>query len=119
MTKRNDLTQGGMICVSIVCLSLLLASCQMLPSAQPKPLSSYDDQVQALLARMSLEEKIGQMIQLDQEHLKDPRDIETYFIGSVLSGGSSDVASLAITESSRYLARPLMISSVSPWLKNS
>jgi beta-glucosidase len=57
---------------------------------KPEPLSSYDHQVQDLLTKMTLEEKIGQMIQLDQEHLKDPQDIATYFIGSVLSGGSSD-----------------------------
>ena len=61
-----------------------------MPSAKPKPLSSYDNQVLKLLEQMTLEEKIGQMIQLDQEHLKDPQDIETYFIGSVLSGGNSD-----------------------------
>jgi beta-glucosidase len=90
MTKLNHSLQQGIKRLSIACLSLLLASCQMMPSARPKPLSSYDDQVQALLAKMTLEEKIGQMIQLDQEHLKDPRDIETYFIGSVLSGGNSD-----------------------------
>jgi len=90
MTKRKGLMQGGKICVGITCLSMLLASCQMMPSARPKPLSSYNNQVQELLARMTLDEKIGQMIQLDQEHLKDSRDIETYFIGSILSGGSSD-----------------------------
>ncbi len=39
---------------------------------------------------MTLEEKIGQMIQTDQEHLRDPADIEKYYIGSVLSGGNSD-----------------------------
>lgn len=39
---------------------------------------------------MTLEEKIGQMIQADQEFLKDPADIETYFLGSLLSGGGSD-----------------------------
>jgi beta-glucosidase len=61
-----------------------------MPSAKPQPLSSYDSQVRELLAQMTLEEKIGQMIQLDQEHLKDPQDIETYFIGSILSGGNSD-----------------------------
>ena len=90
MTIMDHSTQLGIRISTIACLSLLLASCQMMPSGRPKPLSSYDDQVQTLLAQMTLEEKIGQMIQLDQEHLKDPRDIETYFIGSVLSGGSSD-----------------------------
>jgi beta-glucosidase len=59
-------------------------------AAQPKPLSSFDAQVKPLLARMTLAEKIGQMTQPDQESIKDLADIENYFIGSILSGGSSD-----------------------------
>ena len=39
---------------------------------------------------MTLEEKIGQMIQADQEHLQNPADIEKYCLGSLLSGGNSD-----------------------------
>ena len=40
---------------------------------------------------MTLEEKIGQMTQPEQEHvLANPGDIQKYFIGSVLSGGDSD-----------------------------
>lgn len=41
---------------------------------------------------MTLEEKIGQMIQADQEHLQDPADIEKCYLGSLLSGGNSDPA---------------------------
>ena len=59
-------------------------------ASQPKPLSSFDAQVKPLLARMTLAEKIGQMTQPDQEFIKDPADIGRYFIGSILSGGSSD-----------------------------
>jgi beta-glucosidase len=55
-----------------------------------KPLSSFDAQVKPLLARMTLDEKIGQMTQPDQEHLKELSDIENYSLGSILSGGSSD-----------------------------
>ncbi|HEX8920869.1 MAG TPA: glycoside hydrolase family 3 N-terminal domain-containing protein, partial [Pyrinomonadaceae bacterium] len=55
-----------------------------------KPLTSYDGQVNQLIARMTLDEKIGQMTQAEQDALKDPADIETYFLGSLLSGGSSD-----------------------------
>src|SRR3954462_3179631 len=39
---------------------------------------------------MTLEEKIGQMTQPEQSALKDPADVEKYFVGSVLSGGDSD-----------------------------
>lgn len=59
-------------------------------NAQPRPLSSYDKNVQPLLAQMTLEEKVGQMVQAEQSALKDITDIETYFLGSLLSGGSSD-----------------------------
>jgi beta-glucosidase len=55
-----------------------------------RPLSSYDARVRQLLSRMTLEEKIGQMTQAEQSGLEDVSDIERYFLGSLLSGGSSD-----------------------------
>jgi beta-glucosidase len=45
---------------------------------------------QKLLAGMSLDEKIGQMTQPDQMFLKSLDDIDTYHLGSLLSGGDSD-----------------------------
>lgn len=60
------------------------------PTQAPKLLSSYNSQANRLRARMTLEEKIGQMVQAEQSALKDFSDIERYFLGSVLSGGSSD-----------------------------
>jgi beta-glucosidase len=45
--------------------------------------------VEALLAQMTLDEKIGQMTQVDRTALKDGREIQDFFIGSVLSGGDS------------------------------
>src|SRR5258708_5735829 len=53
-------------------------------------LSSYDGEARALLARMTLEEKIGQMTQAEQDKLANETDIETLFLGSLLSGGNSD-----------------------------
>jgi beta-glucosidase len=69
---------------------LIAAVCLCWAASKPKPLSAYDPEAKALLARMTLDEKIGQMTQPDQTNLKDPADIEKYFVGSVLSGGSSD-----------------------------
>jgi beta-glucosidase len=60
------------------------------PQASARPLKSFDAQANALLARMTLEEKIGQMTQAEQDALHDIGDIETYFLGSLLSGGNSD-----------------------------
>lgn len=59
-------------------------------SPMQKRLPSYDRRVRELLARMTLEEKIGQMTQAEQEALKDAGEIEKYFLGSLLNGGSSD-----------------------------
>lgn len=44
--------------------------------------------IDELLLRLSLEEKIGQMIQPEIRHLT-PQDIKDYHIGSVLNGGGS------------------------------
>ena len=53
--------------------------------------SEHDKQVDALLAQMTLDEKIGQMVQVDSSALKDNvADVQKYFLGSVLSGGASD-----------------------------
>jgi beta-glucosidase len=39
---------------------------------------------------MTLEEKLGQMTQVDMNALKDKADVKNCFLGSVLSGGNSD-----------------------------
>ena len=49
-----------------------------------------DGKVRELLGRMTLEEKVGQMVQANSASLKDPSDVENLFLGSILSGGSSD-----------------------------
>jgi len=41
------------------------------------------------MSRMTLDEKIGQMTQPDQQFLKDVSDIQKYHVGSLLSGGDS------------------------------
>ena len=60
-----------------------------IPAAQ-QPLSSYDGKARELVAQMTLEEKIGQMTQAEQDALKDVNDIQKFSLGSLLSGGGSD-----------------------------
>ena len=60
--------------------------------AADNSMSNPDSQADALLAQMTLDEKIGQMVQADSGALTDPADVQKYFLGSVLSGGSSDPA---------------------------
>jgi beta-glucosidase len=76
----------------IACLAPSLR--QQLPGAdagasRQADFAAYDAQAKQLLAAMTLDEKIGQMIQPDQSALKDVGDIERYFLGSLLSGGGS------------------------------
>ena len=52
----------------------------------PAVATSVDDRVEALLAQMTLAEKIGQMTQVEKNSIT-PKDVTRYFIGSVLSGG--------------------------------
>ncbi len=49
------------------------------------------NKVDSLLALMTLDEKIGQMTQVDILALKDMNDIAKYSIGSILCGGNSEI----------------------------
>ena len=53
-------------------------------------LTSHDAEIDSLLASMTLAEKVGQMTQADISFIEDPEDVADLFLGSVLSGGSSD-----------------------------
>ena len=70
--------------------SALAAAGGMFTSANARSLKAQDPKVRELLARMTLEEKVGQMIQTERSALKELSDVENYFIGSFLSGGTSD-----------------------------
>ncbi|MDX2139907.1 MAG: glycoside hydrolase family 3 N-terminal domain-containing protein [Chloroflexota bacterium] len=50
------------------------------------PTLSIEERVADLLSRMTLEEKIGQMTQVEVNSIT-PEDVTRYFIGSILSGG--------------------------------
>lgn len=70
-------------------IPLLLSICTTLAL---QSFAGPDDQADALLAKMTLDEKIGQMTQVDSNALKDKTDVQKYFLGSVLSGGDSNPA---------------------------
>lgn len=83
--------------MSIQKLVLLLSAIVLLSSAnnslnaQAYLDSTLSVEVRAddLLSRMSLDEKIGQMTQIERQAFPEITDLGTYFIGSVLSGGGS------------------------------
>lgn len=56
-----------------------------------EPSQPVEARVEDLLARMTLEEKIGQMTQVEKNSIR-PGDITKYFIGSILSGGGGSPA---------------------------
>lgn len=60
--------------------------------AAPILRASPESDADALLAKMTLDEKVGQMVQVDMLALKNTADVRNYFLGSVLSGGDSDPA---------------------------
>jgi beta-glucosidase len=78
--------------VILICAAVLTFSAATLSQAASVALDDpkIEKQVDALLAQMTLDEKIGQMVQVDSSALINKNDIATYFLGSVLSGGNSD-----------------------------
>jgi beta-glucosidase len=74
-----------------VCAMILLAL-SAATSRGAQQFSAYNKQVESMLSQMTLDEKIGQMTQVDSAALKDKSDVKKYFLGSVLSGGGSDPA---------------------------
>ena len=57
-------------------------------NAQPKRDPAVERRVDALLKTMSVEDKVGQIIQVDIGSIT-PADVRSYKIGSVLNGGNS------------------------------
>lgn len=58
-------------------------------AAQPQRDQKIEARIDALIARMSIEDKVGQLLQVDIGSIT-PADLLTYKIGSVLNGGNSD-----------------------------
>ncbi|MEN6522436.1 MAG: glycoside hydrolase family 3 N-terminal domain-containing protein, partial [Anaerolineaceae bacterium] len=78
----------------ILLICFMISSCSFngkpvkeIQSSTPTPENAATF-IEDLLSRMTLEEKIGQMTQVERGSIK-PGDIKKYFIGSILSGGGS------------------------------
>jgi beta-glucosidase len=78
-----------------VAFSIALAAMTILPlhaadtAPYLDPAQPIDTRVADLLSRMTLDEKIGQMVQADLDCVTNLADIQTYGFGSMLSGGDS------------------------------
>jgi beta-glucosidase len=76
----------------IVVVGFVILSCSKTKNdnpAQDDNTQTIDEKVNALVAQMTLEEKVGQMTQVDRSALQSIDDIKNYFLGSLLSGGGS------------------------------
>jgi len=78
-----------------LCLSAAVASCQTAPALWPHaaipPAASQPDldaQARAIVAGMTLEQKVGQMTQAEIRSVT-PDDVRRYYIGSILNGGGA------------------------------
>ena len=68
--------------VSALSLCILISGCA--DTGQDR-----EEFVKGLVQKMTLDEKVGQMTQVDKRMLDSESDIATYFLGSILSGGGS------------------------------
>jgi beta-glucosidase len=73
---------------------LFLALLLPLTAAEGQPSPRAQAKAREMLSRMTLDEKIGQMVQVDLNGLKDAANIQKYALGSMLSGGDSDPADI-------------------------
>ncbi|VVT21982.1 1,4-beta-D-glucan glucohydrolase [Sphingomonas sp. EC-HK361] len=96
MTRRLRLATATLILSAAA--APLLAQTALSPVAHPeqwpKPAMQrhrdpkVEARVAAMLARMSIEDKVGQLLQVDIASIA-PKDLETYKLGSILNGGNS------------------------------
>jgi beta-glucosidase len=92
---KNAVTRTRRACL---CWKVFLAAwiVSLWPAGTSAQQSSNDvGQVGALVAQMTLDEKIGQMTQADALALADKSDVQKYFLGSVLSGGGRGPSDLS------------------------
>ncbi|MBK8947041.1 MAG: glycoside hydrolase family 3 C-terminal domain-containing protein [Ignavibacteriae bacterium] len=80
--------------IFVLMISIIILSCSNNVVRKEKELS-IDEKVKDLLSKMTLDEKIGQMTQVDQNAFVDYNDITKYSIGSVLWGGNSEIPDIS------------------------
>ncbi|WP_297730414.1 glycoside hydrolase family 3 protein [uncultured Maricaulis sp.] len=91
MATANDVAADGVI------------HPELWPSFTPPPLDpEVEAQIDAILAVMTLEQKVGQVIQADSGSVT-PEDVREYRLGSVLSGGNSAPGPLPYADTETWL----------------
>ena len=78
-----------LVCLAVVLLASAASAADPWPKrAAPTTDSALEAKVRAIVATMTLEQKIGQMTQPDIRSVT-PEDVRKYYIGSILNGGGA------------------------------
>ncbi|KOM34168.1 hypothetical protein LR48_Vigan02g031800 [Vigna angularis] len=98
--------------VGLLLLFCLVSSSEAEYLKYKDPKVPLNVRISDLMKRMSLEEKIGQMTQIERE-VATPDVIKKYFIGSVLSGGGSVPAPKASAETWQKMVNEMQTAALS------
>jgi beta-glucosidase len=90
ITSRFLFTCNYFAAMTIAINATSMRAAEALPYLNPQ--LSVESRVTDLLSRMTLDEKIGQMVQADLSCVHDRADIQKYGFGSMLNGGDSKPA---------------------------
>ena len=75
------------------------------PNIKPLALNpKIEAQIDSILPKLSLEQKVGQVIQADSESIT-PEEVKKYRLGSVLSGGNSAPGDLPYSDTKTWLKK--------------
>jgi beta-glucosidase len=85
-------------------LALLVTASACTPQASPPADPQIEAEITALMERMTLEEKVGQMVQGESESV-EPADLRQYPLGSVLSGGNTHPNGVKAAPAAQWLAK--------------
>jgi beta-glucosidase len=89
-SRREFLAESlGMVGASLAPEALLGEAGAESAARTTRQLLAQDARARRLVSTLTLEEKVGQMAQVDHIYLRSLEDLEKYHLGSVLSGGSS------------------------------
>ena len=73
------------------------------PSIEPLPLNpAIEARINEILPKLTLEQKVGQVIQADSDHVT-PKEVKEYRLGSVLSGGNSAPGPLPYADTRKWI----------------
>jgi len=92
--KKNKWLNALLLSVALILVGCSSSTSNLVPLPKTGALYTAENQpihvrVNDLLSYMSLEEKVGQMAQVDRQFLQSPDHIAMYHLGSLLSGGGS------------------------------